>query len=206
MDNGDLICPCCGYYCLGNGGIGCIDKPSLLHSEVDFNNKNHGGCMEILQELLVSPARAFSEWLKNKIHGYVPVLCLDFDGVLHSYSSGWKGASNIPDPPVKGAIEWLDSLVEDGEAVCAMAPRFRDFDVCIYSSRSSQWGGRRAMRKWLVKHGFREDKIENIKFPLFKPPAQMTIDDRAFCFKGNFPSVDEMKHFKPWNKKKATDI
>jgi hypothetical protein len=25
-----------------------------------------------------------------------PILCLDFDGVLHSYSSGWKGADVIP--------------------------------------------------------------------------------------------------------------
>jgi len=23
-------CPVCGYYCLGNGGEGCIDKPSML--------------------------------------------------------------------------------------------------------------------------------------------------------------------------------
>ena len=22
-------CPVCGYYCLGKGGIGCIDKPTL---------------------------------------------------------------------------------------------------------------------------------------------------------------------------------
>lgn|SRR3990167_1899296 len=22
-------CPVCGYYCLGNGGFGCIDKPTL---------------------------------------------------------------------------------------------------------------------------------------------------------------------------------
>jgi hypothetical protein len=22
-------CPVCGYYCLGNGGHGCIDKPAL---------------------------------------------------------------------------------------------------------------------------------------------------------------------------------
>ena len=25
----DIICPHCGYYCLGNGGFYCIDKPSL---------------------------------------------------------------------------------------------------------------------------------------------------------------------------------
>jgi len=23
------ICPVCGYYCLGKGGFGCIDKPTL---------------------------------------------------------------------------------------------------------------------------------------------------------------------------------
>jgi hypothetical protein len=26
-------CPVCGYYCLGNGGIGCIDKPKLCGIE-----------------------------------------------------------------------------------------------------------------------------------------------------------------------------
>ena len=28
-------CPVCGYYCLGKGGIGCIDKPSLCG--IDMN-------------------------------------------------------------------------------------------------------------------------------------------------------------------------
>ena len=36
-----------------------------------------------------------------------PTLCVDFDGVIHSYISGWKGADVIPDPPVPGAIEAL---------------------------------------------------------------------------------------------------
>lgn len=25
----NIICPVCGYYCLGDGGFGCIDKPNL---------------------------------------------------------------------------------------------------------------------------------------------------------------------------------
>ena len=129
-----------------------------------------------------------------------PILCVDFDGVLHSYSSGWKGATAIPDAPVPGAIEWLDSLVEDGEAVCAMAPRFREFDVCIFSSRNRYWGGRAAMKRWLVANGFPKDKIENLRFPLLKPAAFLLIDDRCWTFTGTFPSVKQMLEFRPWNK------
>lgn len=31
---GDIQCPVCGYYCLGNGGIGCIDKPGMFPKSV----------------------------------------------------------------------------------------------------------------------------------------------------------------------------
>jgi hypothetical protein len=27
--NYEETCPVCGYYCLGNGGVNCIDKPKL---------------------------------------------------------------------------------------------------------------------------------------------------------------------------------
>lgn len=26
----DIQCPVCGYNCLGQGGVGCIDKPHLV--------------------------------------------------------------------------------------------------------------------------------------------------------------------------------
>jgi hypothetical protein len=29
----ELHCPVCGYYCLGNGGMGCIDKLRLFEIE-----------------------------------------------------------------------------------------------------------------------------------------------------------------------------
>jgi len=133
---------------------------------------------------------------------YIPILCVDFDGVLHSYSSGWKGARNIPDPPVDGAIEWLRSLLgcpeNDG-----IGPRYLDFKVCIYSSRSRYWGGRKAMKKWLMKHGLDKYEIELIDFPLMKPAAFVQLDDRAITFTGVFPDPKELLTFKPWNKQVA---
>lgn len=28
--NNEIFCPVCGYYCLGKGKYGCIDKPNLV--------------------------------------------------------------------------------------------------------------------------------------------------------------------------------
>lgn len=38
----------------------------------------------------------------------------DFDGVIHSYISGWKGIDNIPDEPVKGIKEKIERIREAG--------------------------------------------------------------------------------------------
>lgn len=150
-----------------------------------------------------------------------PILCLDFDGVLHSYTSGWKGASRIPDPPVPGALEFVVGALDR-------------FQVAILSSRSHQWGGRRAMKRWLHDHLIalgEPDKdvpewwgnyvaagnlmnpwyveaeasakrvIKAVQWPLFKPPATVTIDDRALTFTGEWPALETLGGFKPWNKK-----
>jgi hypothetical protein len=136
--------------------------------------------------------------MSNDLPKSTPILCVDFDGVIHSYMSGWKGARNIPDPPVSGAIEWLQSLVADQQD--AFAPRHLEFDVQIFSSRSRYWGGRSAMKRWLLANGMRRGEVEAIGFPLMKPPAFLLIDDRAWTFTGTFPSVKQMQEFQPWNK------
>jgi len=131
------------------------------------------------------------------------ILCLDFDGVLHSYKSGWQGPRNIPDPPVDGAIKWLNSLfVEiDQSFIDYWEIEYKsDFDVQIYSSRSQYWGGRKAMKRWLLKWGLSPYIIKLIRFPKKKPAAFLTIDDRAICFDGNFPSTETILNFKPWYK------
>ncbi len=129
------------------------------------------------------------------------ILCLDFDGVLHSYTSGWQGVDQIPDPPVEGAMEFLKTALES-------------FDVQVYSSRSeNQEHGIRAMQDWLLtnmllelpfQHFEIKELFDSIKWPTTKPPAFVTIDDRAIQFTGEWPSVETLLAFKPWNKVENT--
>lgn len=124
------------------------------------------------------------------------ILALDFDGVLHSYKSGWKGPRTISDPPTDGAILFLRSAVVE-------------FDVCIFSTRTRYFLGRFFMKRWLRKHALAvlsppvaKQVLDAIRFPKDKPPAHVTVDDRALTFDGTFPSIESLRDFQPWNKKK----
>lgn len=44
-------------------------------------------------------------WVRSPSGPRKPTVVFDFDGVIHSYTSGWKGATEIPDPPVPGVRE-----------------------------------------------------------------------------------------------------
>jgi len=116
-------------------------------------------------------------------------ILVDFDGVLHSYTSGWKGAEVASDPPTPGAIEWLQKMLRE-----------KDLILCVYSSRSNQTGGIRTIKDWLYKHGLSPADIGRLEFPISKPAAWLTIDDRCICFSGAFPTAEEIHKFKPWNK------
>jgi hypothetical protein len=121
-----------------------------------------------------------------------PILCVDFDGVIHSYKSGWSGPTIIRDGPVPGAMDFLrDALTS--------------FRVTIFSSRSGEPGGIEAMQDWLKDWAAREHPyfawVHDIEWPTKKPSAFVTLDDRAITFTGHFPSLTFLLTFKPWNKK-----
>lgn len=115
-------------------------------------------------------------------------VCLDFDGVMHSYSSGWKGVDVIPDPPVPGTAEALEAYLDAG------------FEVVIYSSRSKEAAGIRAMKEYIALE-FGHAVERQLQFAAEKPAAWLTIDDRAIRFDGTWPTVEEIDGFKPWNKR-----
>lgn len=108
----------------------------------------------------------------------------DFDGVIHSYTSGWKGETVIPDPPVPG----ISMAIEDIRAA--------GYEVVVVSTRCATREGLRAVRNWLWEHGIKVDAIKKEK-----PPAIVYIDDRAICFDGNPAELlTKIQQFKPWNK------
>jgi hypothetical protein len=106
-------------------------------------------------------------------------LAIDFDGVLSAYT-GWKGDMAPLDPPLPGAIEFLEACVAHG------------FAVTIFTTRPEQ-----LVSEWLEAHapqiGYSQIGITNKK-----PPAWLYIDDRCFLFKGTFPSMEEIDKFKAW--------
>lgn len=120
---------------------------------------------------------------------YQRIILIDFDGVIHYYRDGWKGPTEIYDDPVPGAFDFLVELVRDDR-----------FDPQIYSSRSKLEGGIDAMQRWMHKHGLDSEAIAEIKFPTTKPAAWLTIDDRAICFRGTWPTPDYLLNYQPWNK------
>lgn len=116
----------------------------------------------------------------------VKSICIDFDGVIHGYTSGWKGAGCAPDAPVPGAID-------------AIREYMKEFNVIILSTRAETEIGRETIAEYLMQHGLTVLEMAQIKIHGHghKPIATIYIDDRGFHFKGEFPSLEFVKNFKP---------
>lgn len=119
------------------------------------------------------------------------ILSVDFDGVLHRYSSGWQGPEVIPDPPVAGAIPWLRCML-------------RYFAVVICSSRCRYAGGDLAIYEWLVRQGMTPEELEGVEITSVKPAAHVSLDDRGWTFTGpgSWPTAEQVRDFVPWHKRR----
>jgi len=115
------------------------------------------------------------------------ILALDFDGVIHGYQSGWQGGTNIPDPPVEKALQYLRDMVGD--------PEIRPV---IFSSRARHPNAITAIKRYLTSHGLEPHIVKQIEITAEKPPAWLTVDDRAWAFDGTFPTRKEVLNFRPW--------
>ena len=113
---------------------------------------------------------------------YRPTVVFDFDGVIHSYKSGWQGTDIIPDPVVPGIIEAIDHL------------RAHGYMVVIVSTRCASSEGMEAVKDYLAENQIVVDGVL-----AEKPPALCYVDDRAICFCGNAQKlVGQVESFKTW--------
>jgi hypothetical protein len=123
---------------------------------------------ECIDRLLATRPADLATGEKHGIFLARRTVCLDFDGVIHSYRSGWCGAEIIPDPPIHGTRE-------------AVARLRKTYRVVIHSSRCHTSAGREAIAHWLAKHEIEVDEICE-----HKPPAMVYVDDRGIRFRGDW--------------------
>jgi hypothetical protein len=105
-----------------------------------------------------------------------PIICLDFDGVIHAYRKGWQDGS-IYDDVMPGFFDWATAAKER-------------FKLVIYSSRSKDAEQLEDMKRWLAERiaesMFAGVMLEDFEFSGVKPPAFLTIDDRCVRFDGRW--------------------
>lgn len=116
------------------------------------------------------------------------VISFDFDGVIHSYTSGWKGADVIPDFPVKGIKKVLEEL------------KAKDYVIGIVSSRAIIIEGKAAIEKYMARYELPYDFVTSEKVP-----SIVLVDDRTISFDGDTSTlVEKIEAFKPWYAKEET--
>lgn len=118
-------------------------------------------------------------------------VAVDVDGVINSYTSGFTGASDFPDPPVEGAIEWLEHL------------SCNRVSVIFHSCRFCELWTTESFFVWLQNHGASQGLVAgcDVWSAPGKPKADVYIDDRGFRFEGKFPSAAELAILRePWYK------
>ncbi len=112
---------------------------------------------------------------------------IDFDGCIHSYTSGWQGVGQAPDPPVPGVRE-------------AVAELRTKYEVVVFSTRSSCHDGMKAIRDYLRLHEIEVDRVVDRKVP-----AVAMVDDRGVRFEGDWPAMGahllDERNLVPWNKR-----
>lgn len=103
------------------------------------------------------------------------VIAIDFDGVIHSYKSGWTGETP-KDPPMNGVEEALQKLIDKG------------YILKILSTRSPE-----KIQEYLDKHNLAKyiSGVYNTKIR-----AKIYLDDRGVHFSGWEQAIKDIDKFK----------
>lgn len=115
-------------------------------------------------------------------------ISLDFDGVIHAYTSQFTLPTEIHDDPVPGAFEFIREALIAG------------YGVHIHSARANDVGTEQAIIQWFLKHGLEHFYVDRLNISPLKKGAVIYIDDRGWRFEGTFPSLETIRSLRQWNK------
>lgn len=118
-------------------------------------------------------------------------VCLDFDGVIHSYKRRWINEKVIPDPPVEGVKEFIAKL-RSIRRVVVKSVRCEISDA-----------GMQAVKDYLVKHDIEVDGVVKT----CPRNASVLLDDKVVRFNGVYSDdlLDQLVNFVPWNREEKND-
>ncbi|MDR1232158.1 MAG: hypothetical protein LBK61_12265 [Spirochaetaceae bacterium] len=121
-------------------------------------------------------------------------VAVDFDGVINSYKSGWKGPTET-DEPVVGAAHALRELFELGHK------------IIVFSTRANTPEGEKTIRDYIMEITETPEIYNSIEITDRKPVADVYIDDRAIPFAGDWKEIlKQIDEFKPWTEQARPPI
>lgn len=131
--------------------------------------------------------------MKKKFNMKKKTICIDFDGVIASYQD-WEGKDKFGEP-TPGVQNALKVLKEEG------------YTIIIFTCRPIT----DSLKEYLSKNDITYDYInenpsQTKDSNTGKPIADMYIDDRAICFRGDWKwTLRDIAYFEPWEKNKREE-
>jgi phosphoglycolate phosphatase-like HAD superfamily hydrolase len=113
-------------------------------------------------------------------------ICIDFDGVLHDYSEGYKGL-DVFGKQIPGAAEAVQNLKKQG------------WQIIIFTARPVTDGLKMWLKENDIPFDFINENPSQLDAASTKPYADIYLDDRGLQFKGNWQeSLKEIAEYKNW--------
>lgn len=116
-------------------------------------------------------------------------VCVDFDGVIHAYSKGWKDGT-IYDNHMPQAFIALSEIAAMG------------FRIIIFTARQDALGIREYIDRWLKHYALFPIEYE---INTCKPPAAIYIDDKGYHFDNWFDTLDSIHDIYDKNLERSQD-
>lgn len=143
---------------------------TMIKDSVDSPAKQVQDLLAEIKSKLPSDNEVIETLLENNAYSSdkakIPI-CFDFDGVIHSFKSGWIDFDIIPDEPVQYIRQLLLDMKSSGR-----------FIILVHSSRCGYEGGVEAIELFMKEFSLPYDKVCK-----HKPNARMYVDDYGYQFK-----------------------